>query len=129
MKIIKNFSKFPIFEKVAEFPIFEKVSAVQDKIRKAGNTSDPLLLRICAMEDVSPELNWNLINDEEGLLAKVSSEYENKIKGLRISKLEDLGDKYKIEVSQFDLCGIRGIKELTVEKWKVAPKVNKWIWV
>jgi hypothetical protein len=92
MKIIKNFSKFPIFEKVAEFPIFEKVSAVQDKIRKAGNTSDPLLLRICAMEDVSPELNWNLINDEEGLLAKVSSEYENKIKGF----VEKLREKYSV---------------------------------
>ena len=53
---------------------------------------------------------------------------ENMIKGLRIiSKVEDLGDKYKFRACTYDLMrGVRGTEEFIVEKWKVLNKSNKW---
>ena len=51
------------------------------------------------------------------------------IKGLRIvSKIEDLGDKYKFKASTYNLIGVPGTEEYEVEKWKVTEKSKKWIW-
>jgi len=53
---------------------------------------------------------------------------EKIIRALRINKIEDLGDTYKFKASMYYLIGVPGTEEFEVEKWKVTPKINKWIW-
>jgi len=50
------------------------------------------------------------------------------IKELRINKLEDIGDKYKINATTYNLTGVPGNDNFEIEKYKVTEKAKKWIW-
>jgi len=52
---------------------------------------------------------------------------EKIIRALRINKIEDIGDKYKINATTYELTGVPGNNDFEVEKWKVTDKVKKWI--
>jgi len=63
-----------------------KVASLEDKLKRAGNPTDPLLVQVCRLDDTKNLLNWNNIRARKGNENSLEKELENFFKSGRALK-------------------------------------------